>query len=224
MHRFAWLLAAGLAAPLGVGAQTVPAAPDTTTGRSAAWQHRTLLKLGTGLTRGFELGGFSGLSVPVVLGVERSMTPGWSVYANGFTGVRVYQAERFQQMYPGRRRNLLRSPGFDLGVRWYYNQAKRQAKGKPSGPLIGNYVALHSPTQFWYSAYRPNRFVYGYSALMLVWGLQRRVGGHGLLDAYVGAGVSNPRYFRYDDQTGAIRQARQLGIATELGIKFSLIP
>lgn len=184
---------------------------------------RTLLKVGTGLTRGFELGSFTGLSVPVVLGVEHTVAPNWTVYGNAFTGLQVVPSERY---WYSRQLPFVRSAGFDAGVRYYYHQAKRQAKGRAAGPFVGNYVALHIPTT---SAllYRPSsgayRLGYDYTAVMGVWGLQRRLGRHGLIDAFVGAGLSNPRISQYNSQTSTFEARRQLGIATELGIRLSLI-
>lgn len=226
MRCFVWVLGAALAAPCGAWAQAVPTTSltpiDSAAGRPPAGQRSTLLKLGTGLTRGFAWSGYGWLSLPVVVGAERALAPGWSVYANGFTGVQVFPLAR--RSWPSYRSSLLVDPGFDAGIRWYYNQAKRQAKGKRTGPLIGNYLALHTITQFWSSFARPTDYGYDYSAALLMWGLQRRLGGHGLLDAYVGAGVNNPGIYYYDYQTGMGSRRRKVGLELELGVRLSLVP
>ena len=224
MRGFVWLLGVALMAPCGAWAQGAAASilPDSAARRPAAEdQRRILFKLGTGLTRGFELGSFSGLLVPVVAGAEYSLAPGWSAYANGFTSVRVMRWENSRSSSSS---TFLSDPGFDAGIRWYYNQAKRQAKGKRSGPFIGNYLALHTLTQFW--SYRSNsdtRYDYGLSAVMLAWGLQRRLGRHGLLDVYAGAGVNNRRSYFYDAQAGSGYFRRKPGLEVEWGVKLSLV-
>lgn len=204
------------AAPAESGVSAAPAASEDAAPR------RTLLKIGTGLTRGFELGGFSGLSVPVVVGAEYSVAPNWSLYGNAFTGLQLLTPE-FD--WSRSRSPFVRSLGVDAGVRYYYHQAKRQAKGRAAGPFVGNYVALHVPTssQNYRSSGNSYRLTYDYTAVMGVWGLQRRLGSYGLLDAFVGAGLSNPSINRYDNQSGTFRARRELGIATELGLRLSLV-
>ncbi len=221
-HSPAVVLVAALLASTAAQAQDQPQAPTPAATESPAAARRKLLKVGTGLTRGFELGGFSGLSLPVVLGVEHMVAPNWTVYGNAFSGLQV-QSERFSS---GRHLPFVRSAGLDAGVRYYYHQAKRQAKGRAAGPFVGNYLALHVPTTSML-LYRPSadafRLSYDYTAVMGVWGLQRRLGRHGLIDAFVGAGLSNPRFSQYNPQTNTSQPRRQLGIATELGIRLSLV-
>lgn len=226
-HSPAVVLVAALLASTAAQAQYQPQpqapAPTPAATEPPAAARRTLLKVGTGLTRGFELGGFSGLSLPVVLGVEHTVAPNWTAYGNVFSGLQVLQSERFS---PGRHLPFVRSAGLDAGVRYYYHQAKRQAKGRAAGPFVGNYLALHVPTTSML-LYRPSadafRLSYDYTAVMGVWGLQRRLGRHGLIDAFVGAGLSNPRFSQYNPQTSTSQPRRQPGIATELGIRLSLV-
>ena len=59
---------------------------------------------------------------------------------------------------------------------------------------------------------------YDYSSLTLQWGVQRRLGSRGLLDAYIGGGLANPRTVRYTMGTSR----RELGLGFELGVKLSL--
>lgn len=60
--------------------------------------------------------------------------------------------------------------------------------------------------------------VYDYSSLTLQWGVQRRLGSRGLLDAYIGGGLANPRMACYTMGTSR----RELGLGFELGVKLSL--
>jgi hypothetical protein len=194
-------------------AAIAPAAPQPETSR------QTLFKLGTGLTRGFELGGYSGLSVPVVLGVEHHFTPAIAVYGNLFGGLNIGRRSDYD-------RSLLRTIGADAGVRYYYNQEKRKAAGRATGPFVGNYFALQTTSSF-YSNHPQNsyngryRYQYDNTSLSLLWGAQRRLGKHGLLDAYVGAGLENPMMTSY--RNGYPENKRQLGINAELGLKISLV-
>ncbi|SNC77303.1 hypothetical protein SAMN06265337_3886 [Hymenobacter gelipurpurascens] len=218
-----------LALALAVGAPAAVLAQTTTPAPAAAVQlptpapeitQKTLFKAGTGITRGFELGGYSGLSVPLVLGVERHLTPAVSVYSNAFGGLNIGRRSDFD-------RSFLRSFGADAGVRYYYNQQKRKEKGRATGPFVGNYFALQTTSSF-YSNHPQNsyneayRYQYDNSSLSLLWGAQRRIGKHGLLDAYVGAGIENPMMSSY--RNGYPEYKRQLGINAEIGIKISLIP
>lgn len=216
-------LAVVVGAPASALAQTTPApllAPTETPASKTDIPQSTLFKLGTGLTRGFEWGGYSGLSVPVVLGVERHLTPAVSVYGNLFGGLNIGRRNDFD-------RALLRTIGADAGVRYYYNQEKRREKGRATGPFVGNYFALQTTTSF-YSNHPQNSFTeryhyqYDNTSLSLLWGAQRRVGKHGLFDAYVGAGLENPLMSSY--RNGYPEYKRQLGINAEIGLKISLIP
>ncbi|TGD78442.1 hypothetical protein [Hymenobacter wooponensis] len=180
----------------------------------------TLFKIGTGLSQGFEFGGYSGLSVPIVLGVEHHLASAVSLYGNLFGGLNIIRRQDYD-------RPLLREIGADAGVRYYYNQEKRKQKGRDTGPFVGNYLALHSSSSLF--SYRRqnsynvrNYFSYDYSTLNLVWGMQRRIGGHGLIDAYAGAGISNP--FRFSDQDRISQYKRRPTPNLELGVKISLVP
>ncbi|QJX47014.1 DUF3575 domain-containing protein [Hymenobacter taeanensis] len=216
-------LSLGASAPASVLAQTTPALPITPTQTPPSKVEitkSTLFKLGTGLTRGFEWGGYSGLAVPVVLGVEHHLTPAISLYGNLFGGLNIGRRSDYNQ-------SLLRTIGADAGVRYYYNQEKRKEKGRATGPFVGNYFALQTTSSF-YSNHPQNslneayRYQYDNTSLSLLWGAQRRVGKHGLFDAYVGAGLENPQFISY--RNGYPEYKRQLGIKAAIGVKISLIP
>lgn len=202
-------------------AQTTDSAPvalPTTTSRETITPGNgsgTLIKAGTGFTRGLN-SGYWGLSVPVVVGVEHHLTPALSVYGNGFAGVKLGRSNRLSD---GSRSSLIGDYGFDVGVKYYYNQEKRRQKGRETGPFVGNYLSLQSSSLFTTANFRSP---YNYSTLTVQWGLQRRLGKYGWFDAYVGAGLGRDAGYTYYDYNGPIKRAPQLGIATELGIKFSL--
>lgn len=194
-----------LLAPLRSAAQ----APDSTS--TPTRPQGTLVTLGTGIvTPGFEFGGYSGLSLPLVLSVEHHLSPAVSAYANGFSGFHMGtgvldQYKRFDVGYYG----------FDAGIRYYYNQEKRRQKGRPIGPFVGNYIGLQTS-----SVFRPNAYFtdYRYSSLTAVWGMQRRLGKYSWLNTYVGAGVGRNADHYYLPQFNKSRYGLQL----ELGAKVSL--
>ncbi|WP_197062962.1 hypothetical protein [Hymenobacter sp. APR13] len=184
--------------------------------------HSTLLKFGTGLTRGFDWGGSGGLSLPLVLGAEHVVASNWSLYGNAFTGIQVLRPEHLSYS----KTPVFRGIGLDAGVRYYYHQAKRAARGRAAGQFVGNYVALHVPTtSIW--VLQPNtdavRIGYKQTAIMGIWGLQRRLGGHGLLDAFAGVGVNNHRVRGYNEATITLQTRRKLGFETEIGLRLSLV-
>ena len=220
MRTFFWAapaavsLVAGLLTPHLSLAQT----PDSLQLRPASalpQSSGTLLKIGTGYTRGLS-SGYWGLAVPVVLGVERHLTPALSVYANGFSGFKPGKRQRY---FNDKRESIIGEYGFDVGVKYYYNQEKRRQKGRATGPFVGNYLSLQSSSIFTTTSFLTP---YQYSTLTVQWGMQRRLGKYGWLDAYVGAGVVREPGYTYYDYNGPIRRASQFGIATELGVKLSL--
>ncbi len=173
----------------------------------------TLLKLGVGLGTNLAINDYHGASVPVFLGLEHQLVPAWTLTANGSAswhlGRRTFPGSNYHSP-------LVTQLGFDAGIRHYYHQEKRRQKGYRTGPYEGPYVALQTRTVF-SPRYPNNQLQYDYSSLSAVWGMQRRLGGRGLLDAYLGAGVANPSVFRYDTS-----YQRQLGITLEVGVKLSL--
>ncbi|RSK31076.1 hypothetical protein EI290_13725 [Hymenobacter metallilatus] len=201
-------------APHLVTAQTTDTTTATQQAQPAAAGSGTLVRLGTGLTRGFELGGYRGLSVPLVLGLEHHVSSAVSVYANAFGGMELGRRTYFD----GPPTSFIGDYGLDLGVKYYYNQEKRRQKGRVTGSFEGNYLALHSNSTFNPDAYR----TYRYSTLTVVWGMQRRIGKYGWFEAYVGGGIGREPGYTYNGYYGPTKQAAWFGFAPELGIKFSL--
>lgn len=183
-----------------------------------------LLKMGTGLTRGFFVGGDWGLAVPVVPGAEYQWRPGWSAYADGFCGLRVLR-ERWAAGGPTRHR-ALHAFGFDAGLRYYYHQGQRRQRGRAAGPFVGNYLALQTASAWWRGRYTA-AIGYEYTSVTVLWGLQRRLGAHGLLDGYAGLGLWNAEHRRGTFYSVVARPdrplTRALQPAPELGLKLSLV-
>ncbi|WP_100336226.1 hypothetical protein [Hymenobacter chitinivorans] len=202
------------------GAPAAPAQtrllPDSTQAARAARPQKLLLKLGTGLTRGYELGGFSGLSLPVALGAEVALRPGWNLSANGFGGIYLFGGGNSRSVGPNRL-------GFDAGIRRYYNLAKRQQKGRKPGPFSGNYVALQSTTHWVKTTYLTPTWQYKRTSVALVWGLQRRLGGHGLLDAYLGLGLTDELRDRHDTGSALRYERYPPTLVPEAAVKLSLV-
>jgi hypothetical protein len=208
----------------------VAQAPDAARAASpatvpAAGGSGTLLRLGTGLTRGFELGNRTGLSVPLVLGAEHHLKPAVSIYGDAFAGLDL---KRYRPA-DGTRESRISSYGFDAGARYYYNQEKRRRKGRPTGPFVGNYLALQSASYF-----NPDGTPeYRGTNLTVQWGIQRRLGRYGRLDAYAGLGVSRSPAYSYTGldygsypYTNPVYITRRnpvsFGLSPEIGVKLSL--
>jgi hypothetical protein len=213
-YLFSFLLAAGLAGSFVSQAQTtaepVPLAPAGAT-PELVFEPATLFKLGTGLTRGLTIGGFMGTALPLVAGVERQVAPAWSLYGNVSSG---WQVGNLTAAPDGKTRLVhITELGVDLGVRRYYHQDKRQATGRDTRPFAGNYLALQATTSFT-PGYGP-RLYHQVTALSGLWGMQRRLGGHGLLDAYVGPGLET-RLLGMRHQGLLIRPHLQIGIKLSL--------
>ena len=220
MHTLSWaapaavLLSAAMLMPHLTAAQAADSLQRRpTTAAEKPSSTGTLVRVGTGFTRGLS-SGYWGLSVPVVLGVEHHLTPAFSLYANGFAGFYVGKQQRY---FNNTRESIIGDYGFDLGVKYYYNQEKRRRQGRATGPFAGNYLSLQSSSVFTANSFRTP---YNYSTLTVQWGMQRRLGKYGWFEAYVGAGLGRePSYTYYDDAAGPRRRTPHLGIATEVGIQ-----
>jgi len=217
------LLLPGLAAgqTTGVVSEAATASPTPPT----TWLPNTLFKLGTGLNRESGYGSYSGLLLPITLGVEHKFTRKISVYGNlspmlrtGGIGYRPND-EPFLQLS---RINV------DLGARYYYNQEKREQRGRAHGPFVGNYLALQFNND-WYS-YKPyyttnmrRQYQYDYSGIAVLWGMQRRIGNWGLFDGNVGAGIGNNYIkYTYNYATNTQSTKRLLRVIVELNARISL--
>lgn len=176
---------------------------------------RPLLKLGLVAGNEHAISSYHGISVPVFVGIEQQLTPGWTLTLNGTSSWHVGRRD-FSNL--GYRSPLVTQLSFDAGIRHYYHQARRQERGYRTGPYEGPYVGLQTRTIFSPIPYNNNQLRYDYSNVSLAWGMQRRLGGHGLLDAYLSGGLANPAMFQYEGQ-----YQRQLGISLEAGVKLSLI-
>ena len=200
--------------------EPVPSVAPTETTESS---RPVLFKLGTGLTRGAEFSGYSGVTVPIAIGAEYVMKPGWNVYVNAVPGI---NAGGGQNSFDRSRYVYLRTVTADLGVRRYYNQEKRRQKGRATGPFTGNYVALQSSSNWHNSLYFNRGLRYDYSTLVALWGMQRRLGGHGLVDAYAGGGFANDiqAYREIINNTYSYKYKRfPPRLDLELGVKLSLV-
>ncbi|WP_324672562.1 hypothetical protein [Hymenobacter sp. GOD-10R] len=193
--------------------QTVPTA-------AADSSSHVLFKGSTGLTRGFAVGEPTGLTLPLVVGVECQVAPHWTVYANGFSGVRL--KVNLQNQGSITKYMNLYNAGADFGVRRYYNQTKRRQRGLATGAFVGNYLALQSTSSWWNPRTIGRRLRYDFTAVAVLWGLQRRFGNHGLVEAYAGLGLSNDIQAHYTD-TGYELQRRLTRVKPEAGIKLGFV-
>ena len=195
-------------------------APDSTAtaAPTRAGGSGTLIKLGTGLTRGLVISGYGGVSVPLVLSGEHHITPAVSLYVNAFSGINLGRRYFY---YDGSRRSVLSDLGFDAGIRYYYNQEKRRQKGRATGPFVGNYLALQTTSVFNPgSFYRSYNRSYDQSTLAITWGMQRRLGKYGWFDAYAGMGIHRRPSYNYYYSSQPSRP--DYFLAPEIGIKVSL--
>ncbi|OUJ73269.1 hypothetical protein [Hymenobacter crusticola] len=193
---------------VGAAAQTLDS--TTTPGGSPVSTKKALLvKLTTGFTRPCPTA-YSVGTVPLVVGLEYALPTGWSVYANGLSGFLVSVGQpNLVQLGVG---------GFEAGVRHYYNQPRRQQRGRRTGAGIGNYWALQTAS-LWQEG-NGYQAAYEYTAGTAQWGLQRRLGGHGLVDVNLGLGVYNP------ERTSGFRseiRTRKLEVLPEVGLKLGLV-
>ncbi|MCC2545597.1 hypothetical protein LJY25_04010 [Hymenobacter sp. BT175] len=156
---------------------------------------KVLVKLGLNVARGLSYGGYEGLraSIPVVTGIEYSVSPGFTLYSQ--LGVDV-SVPTYRSFY--RQNAVTPSASLSLGGRYYYNQAARARNNKPHGPFVGNYLAFQANLDRFRSplsaTFRPEgrwpmRTTYAPGVTML-WGMQRRLGSNFLFDLSTGLGVS----------------------------------
>ena len=170
-------------------AQTLPTnAPAVAPAPSAAtWLPRTLVKLSTGLNRQTSYGGYSGLTLPLILGVEQQLHTNFSVYGEASSSLNFSRTDfRF-----GDQRVAIGGAAAEVGGRYYYNQAKRERLNRAHGPFVGNYLALAGGAQL-------NRFITGYrfadASVEARWGIQRRIGQWGFFDGSAGVGVGRDSF------------------------------
>ena len=181
------LLVLGLGARAGQ-AQTLPAAaPAAAPPPAATWRPHTLFKLSTGLNRQTSYGGYSGLTLPLILGAERQLNTTFSVYGEASSSLNFSRRDfRFDNQ-----RVALGGAAAEVGGRYYYNQTRRTRLNQAHGPFVGNYLALAGGAQL-------NRFVAGYrfadASVEARWGMQRRIGQWGFFDGSAGVGVGREAF------------------------------
>ena len=203
---------ASLGTTLAARAQTTPAAAPAAAVAPVAGpgiQPTTLLKLGVALTNRTLLGFGRVVPLPLLVGLERRLSSNWALTGNAtMLSIAGYRAGFSREGYGLR---VLRV-GAELGVRRYY-----RAEGHATtGAYGGNYVAL---------AGRGEAMPYGALlfpgglGLSAQWGVQRRVGGHGLADAFVSLGAET-----YPGGWGNSQPfAGAVSPTIELGLRLSLV-
>ncbi|GGF05372.1 hypothetical protein [Hymenobacter cavernae] len=205
-------------------AQTAPAEVAAAPIMDPPTSHRALVKLGLGLDRGLAYNGYSGLIVPVTLGVERPLTSAFSFYGNFTAAFRLVRTIRYCYPQPA---PLIRRSIIAVGGRYYYNQASRIRHGHGTGSFSGNYLTLQASTDvnpiFRYASLE--RYIYyDFSALSALWGMQRPLGSLFVYDLNAGVGLANNgRFLTYDTRTSSYYLDRRLALLPELSLRLSVI-
>ncbi|GAA4034729.1 hypothetical protein GCM10022409_18970 [Hymenobacter glaciei] len=208
-----FLLMASLGTALTARAQTAPVPANATAPAAPAavapeFQRTTLLKFGTVLTNRTLSGIGQIVPVPLQLGIERRLSSKLAItgsldalgiagrvrpFANSEYGFRVFKL------------------GAELGVRRYY-----RADAHPiTRAYGGNYVALNA---------RAEAFPYfgqlypGGLGLSAQWGMQRRLGSHGLVDAFAGLGAETVPLL-----WSGLGVRLPVSATVELGVRLSLV-
>jgi hypothetical protein len=136
--------------------------------------HKTVLKLGMGLGRGFDDGINSSLTIPTTFGVERLLTNKFFAYGNLTAAFRLTnrRIDYYRLLLPLVPRSIIA-----VGGRYYYNQEGRIRNHLAAGPFIGNYLALQVSTDLVpYRTHDAHAYVaYDYSAISALWGMQRHL-------------------------------------------------
>lgn len=192
-----------------------PAAPTAAPVSKPTWLPNTLLKLSTGLSRESGYGGYTGLLLPVTVGAEYQISRAFSAYATVSPTLRPFKREQFS----GYRQPFVHNAIIDLGGRYYYNQAKREQRGRAYGPFVGNYLALQANadiTHFYYYYEASTRYQYASNGVAVLWGMQRHIGQWGLFDLNVG-----PRLYK-DTRYGFYSRYQRLNVDVELNVRIGL--
>ena len=168
-----------------------------------------MFKLGVVLTNRTLLGFGGVVPLPLLAGVEHRLNSNWALTSH-FTVLSIAgtRAGLSQEGFGLRVLQL----GAEAGVRRYY----RGAAHPTTGAYGGNYVALNTRLE-----------ALPYGALLLAgrvgvnaqWGVQRRVGGHGLADAFVSLGAET--YVGGWQSTQPIK--RFVSPTIELGLRLGLV-
>ncbi len=131
-------------------------------------------------------GGFASIS-KAELGLEWKIVPALSLYAAGLLPMRG--SAYFKGHYRG--------SGWRIEPRWYYDMPRRIRAGKSANNVSGNYISAEYQS-FTQHDRAPEPTVlferYRFQAVSLHYGLQRRLGRFGFIDASVGAGYQKASY------------------------------
>lgn len=186
-------------------AATAPAAPAAGTGLLPT----TVLKLGVLLTNRTLFGSGQVVPLPLLVGVERRLNASWALTGDlTMLGIAGNRAGLSGEGYGLRVLRL----GAELGVRRYY-----RVEALPiTGAYGGNYLALNARAE---ALPYGTQLLPGNVGLSAQCGVQRRLGGHGLADVFVGLGAetfagrgsSSPTVKRFVSPT------------VELGLRLSLV-
>ena len=115
------------------------------------------------------------------LGLEWKVLPAWSLYAGGLLPTRG--SAYFKGYYRG--------SGWRIEPRWYYEMPRRIRAGQSANNVSGNYFGIEYQTFAQHDRPKGSNVEfqrYNFQSLSLRYGLQRRLGRFGFIDASLGAG------------------------------------
>jgi len=149
---------------------------------------------------------FKGLDISY----EQKIAPKWSLNINSITNLRSFNfgntnALNWASNEPLQNINFSQSLSFQL--RYYYNLNKRTRQGKPTN-FSGNYFGLeqsNSYNHYNYNGLYPFLFSDRFSgngfstSLNLVYGIQRKIGKVGYIDASAGIGIRHNEFGQYKE-------------------------
>lgn len=172
-----------VAAPTAIFAQASALVPDSAA-RPAIVSPKLLLKIGLNAGRALRYSGYYGaaLCAPLSAGAEYRLGSKFTLYGQLDADLRL--APR-REVY-GDQHFLVPTGALGVGARYYYNQAGRARHNRPSGPFVGNYLALEAHTEV---RQRSDASAIVTPSLNALWGLQRRLGRNFLLDFNAGVGL-----------------------------------
>ncbi|KUG06149.1 hypothetical protein ASU33_01925 [Solirubrum puertoriconensis] len=157
-------------------------------------------------------GSWYGFAVPLYLGAERPLGRHFSATVDVTSSIGF------------RRKPQLAELSGSLGVRYYYNQARRQRLGKPTQRLGGTYLQAQFTNTFnrtglWtYPTEGPAYFSHQPSA-ELFWGWQRRFGRYGFVDAAAGLRLL-PNWSYRNSPEPRYRWQPEIGLRVRAGLAF----
>lgn len=212
------LLTASFGTALAAHAQTAPAAAPAATETPATagpvaaeapgLAPTTVLKLGVVLSNRTLDGIGYVVPLPLQLGLERRFNASWALTGNLNALAVAGRVRPYEGGYGLRMATL----GAEVGVRRYY-----RAEAHPkTGAYGGNYLALNANMEAW--PYGGTLFP-GALGLNAQWGVQRRLGGHGLADAFVSLGAESLPLSFLSSQPGI----HFISPTVELGVRLSLV-